>query len=94
MTAVRRGGGREASPRSLAKGVFDCPEVEIEDGLEDDKKDHLAAAFSIVIVPWMVMGIIDRDDRLTRRGQWLLPRALARAWSGDFDAEPEPEPGC
>jgi len=47
----------------------------------------LQAAFSILAVPWRVLGMIDREERLTDLGAWTLPRSLARAWGSDFDAE-------
>ena len=45
-------------------------------------------AFWIVALPWQLLGLIDRDQRLTALGEWVLPRALARARGGDFDREP------
>ena len=41
---------------------------------------------STVQLAWRGLGLIDRDDRLTEVGTWVLPRALARAWGVDFDA--------
>jgi hypothetical protein len=34
----------------------------------------------------MALGVLDEDERLTRLGAWVLPRALARAWGSRFDA--------
>jgi hypothetical protein len=85
VTAVRSGPGSDASPRALMDGVRNCPEVELESDLDIDDESHLDAAFSIVALPWHVLGLTDRDDFLTELGVWVLPRALARAWGGDFD---------
>ncbi len=87
ISVVRDGVGADASPDALVDGIRHCPEVVIESDLDLDEEFHLEAAFWIVVVPWQVLGVIDSDQRLTRVGQWILPRALARAWSGDFDRE-------
>jgi len=34
---------------------------------------------------WQTMGVVDASARLTALGHWLLPRAFARRWGGDFD---------
>lgn len=83
ICAVRNGPGADASPRALVEGVRNCPEVESDIDIDDES--HLDAAFWIVAVPWEVLGLTDRDQQLTELGVWVLPRALARAWSGDFD---------
>lgn len=89
VTAVRRGPGSDASPQTLAAGVADCPEVVLDAPLDIDDTTSLQTAFSIVALPWLALGIVDSDDRLTALGEWILPRALARAWNGDFDREPD-----
>jgi hypothetical protein len=63
-----------------------CPEVNIPAGIDLDERSGLEAAFSIVGLAWIVAGCVDRDDRLTAVGEWMQPRALARAWATDFDA--------
>jgi hypothetical protein len=90
---VRDGSGADASPDALVDGIRNCPEVVMESDLDLDDESHLEAAFWIVALPWQVMGLIDSDQRLTRLGQWILPRALARAWGGDFDREPDESHG-
>ncbi|MGH2914778.1 MAG: hypothetical protein ACRDMX_07305 [Solirubrobacteraceae bacterium] len=85
ITAVRNGPGSDASPEALAAGVGTCPELELESELDVDDESQLETAFWIVALPWEVLGLTDRDQRLTQLGEWVLPRALARAWSGDFD---------
>jgi hypothetical protein len=57
----------------------------VTDELDDDA-GYLETAFGIVALPWRALGLTDPDDRLTPLGVWVLPRALARAWHGDFDA--------
>jgi hypothetical protein len=89
VSVVRAGAGANASPDALVDGIRDCPEVELESEIDIDDESHLEAAFWIVAVPWQILGLIDPDQRLTELGEWVLPRALARAWGGDFDAEPE-----
>jgi hypothetical protein len=85
ISVVRAGPGADASPGALVKGIETCPEVELEEELGVDDESHLDAAFWIVAVPWQLLGIIDPDQRLTELGRWVLPRALARAWNGEFD---------
>ena len=89
VTAVRAGPGCDASPEALTGGVGDCPEVVLDAPLEIDDITALEAAFSIVALQWVLLGIVDAEGRLTALGAWILPRALARAWSGDFDREQE-----
>jgi hypothetical protein len=88
VSAVRAGPGADASSRSLVAGIAACPEVEQGSvGEFDDDIALLEAAFSVLAVPWRVLGMIDREERLTALGVWTLPRSLARAWGSDFDAE-------
>jgi hypothetical protein len=86
VSVVRRGPGAEASPEALVDGLRTCPEVELESDLDPDDESHLLTAFWILALPWQVLGMTDRDQRLNAVGAWILPRALARAWDSDFDA--------
>lgn len=86
ISIVRAGPGADASPTALVAGIEACPEVELEAELAEEAA-HLETAFWILVLPWELLGIIDRDQRLTRWGAWILPRALARAWGSDFDSE-------
>lgn len=86
VSIVREGAGANASPEALVEGIRACPEVELEAGLDLDDEAHLQTAFWILALPWHVLGVTDRDERLTALGVWILPRALARAWGSDFDA--------
>lgn len=85
VSAVRDGPGTSASPTALVDGIRKCPELELESELDVDDESHLNTAFWIVALPWQILGIIDPDQRLTELGEWVLPRALARAWNGEFD---------
>jgi hypothetical protein len=81
---VRDGAGAAARPRDLVAAIDRCPEIDGATGGEDI--GLVEAAMSSVQLAWMGLGLIDRDDRLTEVGAWVLPRALTRAWGGDFDA--------
>ncbi|HEY2938092.1 MAG TPA: hypothetical protein VGJ25_15925, partial [Gaiellaceae bacterium] len=87
VSVVRRGPDVDASPEALVDGIRTCPEVELETSLDPDEEAHLETAFWILALPWHVLGITDRDQRLTELGAWILPRALARAWGSDFDGD-------
>jgi hypothetical protein len=93
VSVVRDGPGADASPSALVAGIRDCPEVEHGTDFDIDDESHLDAAFWIVALPWQALGLIDRDQRLTGLGEWILPRALGRAWGGDFDQKPEERQG-
>ncbi len=85
IVTVREGAGCEASGEALADAISRCPEVSLEADLDIDEELHLEAAFSIAVLAWLALGLIDRDERLTPLGAWAMPRALARAWGGEFD---------
>ena len=73
VSAVRAGPGADASPTTLVDGIRTCPEVELESALDLDEEAHLEAAFKIVNLPWHVLGITDRDQRLTKLGALSFP---------------------
>lgn len=80
---VRDGAGAAARPRDLVAAIDRCPEI---DGATSGEDIGLVeAAMSTVQLAWTGLGLIDRDDRLTDVGAWVLPRALTRAWGVDFD---------
>jgi hypothetical protein len=85
IVTVREGAGCEASGEALADAVNHCPEVSLEADLDIDEELHLEAAFSTAALAWLALGLVNRDERLTPLGVWALPRALARAWGGEFD---------
>lgn len=80
---VRAGVGAPADATDLVRYIDECPEVEGE--LDFDEAELVSSAFDSVLYAWEVAGVVDRDRRLTPVGEWVLPRALAYAWSGDFD---------
>src|SRR2546425_4055598 len=65
VSVVRQGPSADASPEALVDGILDCPEVELEAGLELDDETDLETAFWIVALPWHVLGLTDRDQPLT-----------------------------
>ena len=87
ITSVRAGPGSDASPAALVHGIETCPEVELDDGLDPDDLLLIEHGFELSTFPWSLVGVLDEDRRLTEAGAWILPRALARAWGGDFDSE-------
>jgi hypothetical protein len=52
---------------------------------EDD--ESLWRAFEAALLLWEAVGAISDAWWLTGLGWWGLPRALARAWNGDFDSD-------
>jgi hypothetical protein len=82
---VRAGPGAEARPADLVAAIHRCPEVETGPDVDLEDDDLTDAGFAIVTTAWLALGLLDRDDRLTAVGSWVLPRALARAWGSDFD---------
>jgi hypothetical protein len=85
VSSVRAGPGSAATPAALAHGIATCPEVELEAGLDPDELSLIEHGFELSTFPWSLVGVLDEDRRLTEAGAWILPRALARAWGGDFD---------
>ncbi|MDQ6771758.1 MAG: hypothetical protein M3024_02025 [Candidatus Dormibacteraeota bacterium] len=84
---VRAGAGASAEPEQLVRNIDNCPEVEGEE-VEVDDRSLIETAFEVILPAWEACGAIDRNRRLTALGRWGLPRALAWAWNGDFDAPP------
>jgi hypothetical protein len=52
-------------------------------GVADD--ESLRRGFEAALLLWETIGAVSDQRWLTRLGWWGLPRALARAWNGDFD---------
>ncbi len=82
----------------MVRHARQCPQIE---GARDgDDGDHaydpfasdepddecLRRAFEAVLLAWEAVGAVSEQFWLTGLGWWGLPRALARAWNGDFDA--------
>lgn len=85
VEAVRGGVGTPMGPDDLVRLADRCPEV--EGALDPDDAAVVARAFAIVLPTWRLAGVVDGRDRLSELGLWLLPRVLAFAWGGDFDAD-------
>lgn len=82
---VRAGVGAIAEPAQLVRFIAECPEL--DDEIDDDDRPLIEQGFEVVLASWEATGAVDADWRLTPLGHWGLPRALAWAWNGEFDAE-------
>jgi hypothetical protein len=93
---VRSGVNTVTSAGDLVRHARQCPETmhaaepgeaEAYDpfagGLADD--ESLGRGFEVALLFWETIGAVNEQRWLTRLGWWGLPRALARAWNGDFD---------
>jgi hypothetical protein len=85
LQVVRRGAGAGMDTDRLAALMESCPEV-ISFSADADDQSLIAYALE-VLKPWLsAAGVIDREDRLTELGAWVLPRAVCRTFGLDFDA--------
>ncbi|HUP73648.1 MAG TPA: hypothetical protein VM282_11470 [Acidimicrobiales bacterium] len=75
IALAREGPGADASPVALARLLDATPE----------DREVTREAFGYFVTVWQAMGVVDSASRLTALGQWLLPRAFAARWGGDFD---------
>ena len=82
---VRAGVGAPADAADLVEYADECPEI--EDKADPDEVEIIEVGFAHLLELWEATGAIDEHGRLTELGRWGLPRALAWAWNGDFDAE-------
>ncbi len=98
---VRAGVNTVATPGELVRYARQCPEITspstgpgepgdeavaydpFAGGTADD--ESLGRGFEAALVCWEAIGAVSDQRWLTRLGWWGLPRALARAWDGDFD---------
>jgi hypothetical protein len=94
---VRAGVNTVATAGELVRYARQCPEImstadpgdeavaydPFAGGVADD--ESLRRGFEAALVCWEAMGAVSDQRWLTRLGWWGLPRALARAWNGDFD---------
>jgi hypothetical protein len=94
---VRSGVNAIATAGDLVRYARQCPEImsmkEPSDeavaydpfagGVVDD--ESLCRGFEAALLCWEAIGAVSEQRWLTRLGWWGLPRALARAWNGDFD---------
>ncbi|MDH3752409.1 MAG: hypothetical protein OEU32_00950 [Acidimicrobiia bacterium] len=84
LGTIRAGVGTSLSGAMLVDFVNGCPEITT--AIPGRDRPWFEWAFAVVIESWVDVGILDTDRRLTETGAWVLPRALAAAWGGDFDA--------
>jgi hypothetical protein len=90
---VRSGVNAIATATELVRYARQCPETTKD--LGDEAYDPFAGAavddealcrgFEAALMFWEAIGAVNEQRWLTRLGLWGLPRALARAWNGDFD---------
>ncbi|MDN5915100.1 MAG: hypothetical protein L0I76_08350 [Pseudonocardia sp.] len=76
---ARRGVGASAEGGDLAGYVATSDLV--EDDVDPDDVEVLAAGFRTVTELWRALGAVEDDGRLTPLGWWGLPEALRRAWT-------------
>jgi hypothetical protein len=94
---VRSGVNTIATAGELVRYARQCPETmrTTESGDEAEAYDpfaggvaddeSLSRGFEVALRFWETIGAVSEQRWLTRLGWWGLPRALARAWNGDFD---------
>ena len=94
---VRSGVNTIATAEDLVRYARRCPEIisaeepgdeavaydPFAGGVADD--ESLCRGFEAALLAWEAIGAVSEQRWLTRLGWWGLPRALARAWNGDFD---------
>jgi hypothetical protein len=94
---VRAGVNTVATAGDLVRYARQCPEIEsttepgdeavaydpFAGGVADE--ESLGRGFESALLCWEAIGAVSEQRWLTRLGWWGLPRALARAWNGDFD---------
>lgn len=94
---VRSGVNSIATAWDLVRYTRQCPEIAsstepgdeaaydpFAGGAVDD--EALCRGFQAALLFWEAIGAVNEQQWLTRLGLWGLPRALARAWNGDFDS--------
>jgi hypothetical protein len=80
LGVVRRGPGSALDPERVQADINGLEEV---DGEIEDPEGHLAVmemALLHLAPQWQQLGVLDKDERVTDRGTWGLPRALLRTW--------------
>ncbi|MEO8697654.1 MAG: hypothetical protein ABI658_29415 [Acidimicrobiales bacterium] len=76
IALANEGPGADATPAALAR-LLDPPAEDL---------DAVRAGLTGFVTVWRAIGVLDSASRLTALGQWMLPRAFASRWGGDFDA--------
>src|SRR5262249_16328051 len=93
---VRSGVNTMVTAGDLVRYARQCPEImgsnepageavaydPFAGGVADD--ESLCRGFEAALLCWEAIGAVSEQRWLTRLGWWGLPRALARAWNGDF----------
>ena len=94
---VRSGVNAIATAGDLVRYARQCPEIMSTPGAGDEAvaydpfaggvvdDESLFRGFEAALLVWEAIGAVNEQRWLTRLGWWGLPRALARAWNGDFD---------
>jgi hypothetical protein len=94
---VRSGVNTIATAGDLVRYARQCPETMNRNEPDDDAvaydpfaggvadDESLGRGFDAALLCWEAVGAVSEQRWLTRLGWWGLPRALARAWNGDFD---------
>jgi len=94
---VRSGVNAIATAGDLVRYARGCPEIMSTKGPGDEAvaydpfaggvvdDESLCRGFEAALLVWEAIGAVSEQRWLTRLGWWGLPRALARAWNGDFD---------
>jgi hypothetical protein len=94
---VRSGVNAIATAGDLVRYARGCPEIMSTNGPGDEivaydpfagdvvDDESLCRGFEAALLVWEAIGAVNEQRWLTRLGWWGLPRALARAWNGDFD---------
>jgi hypothetical protein len=94
---VRSGVNAVTSAGDLVRYARGCPEIMSTNGPGDEAvaydpfaggvvdDESLCRGFEAALLAWEAIGAVSEQQWLTRLGWWGLPRALARAWNGDFD---------
>jgi hypothetical protein len=94
---VRSGVNAIATAGDLVRYARQCPEIMGTPGAGDEAvaydpfaggvvdDESLFRGFEAALLVWEAIGAVSEQRWLTRLGWWGLPRALARAWNGDFD---------
>jgi hypothetical protein len=94
---VRSGVNTIATAGDLVRYSRQCPEIMSTEEPGDEAvaydpfaggavgDESLGRGFEAALLCWEAIGAVSDQRWLTRLGWWGLPRALARAWNGDFD---------
>ncbi len=81
LQIVVNGAKRGAGQYFMAEDFLDW----IEDDVVTDDLEAVERGLAWLDSIWRSIGLIDDEDRLTKVGEWVLPRALCHAWGSSFD---------